>query len=260
MNELLTEGGAHNKAAREIFAGSDIIMTESWNATVELYEYHRELADGRGHECGECNPVLRRLSARFTGQCCKFLHHSHDAPACLMRKIESWVMGRGHAHGGHVIHHPFITLLAQALMLILSRGPSALPQKSPSLWRCMRWEHVRICSGICRDVWLAKQRKHRARHDDAVQDTTASQECQRSGCIMCTVPSRQLPGRTPSEPLRRHPAEEMAPVMQWICPAPKNCTCVRLASMQKQTHMMALSQGPSACLWQHASFAGISLR
>ena len=53
INQLIVEGGAHNKAAREVFAGSDIIMTESWNATVELYEYHRELADGRGHECGE---------------------------------------------------------------------------------------------------------------------------------------------------------------------------------------------------------------
>ena len=53
INQLIVEGGAHNKAAREVFAGSDIIMTGSWNATVELYEYHRELADGRGHECGE---------------------------------------------------------------------------------------------------------------------------------------------------------------------------------------------------------------
>ena len=72
MNELLTEGGAHNKVAREIFADSDIIMTKSWNATVELYEYHRELADGRGHECGECTHVLRHHFAKYSGRCCKF--------------------------------------------------------------------------------------------------------------------------------------------------------------------------------------------
>lgn len=53
INELIVEGGAHNRAARAVFAGSDIVMTASWNATVELYEYHRELADGRGHECGK---------------------------------------------------------------------------------------------------------------------------------------------------------------------------------------------------------------
>ncbi len=72
INELLVEGGAHNKAAREVFAGSDIVMTSSWNATVELFEYHRELADGRGHECGESslhvrnsNTALRRSVQEF---------------------------------------------------------------------------------------------------------------------------------------------------------------------------------------------------
>ena len=54
LSQLMLEGGAHNKAAMEAFQGTDIVMTHSWNATVELYEYHRELADGRGHECGGC--------------------------------------------------------------------------------------------------------------------------------------------------------------------------------------------------------------
>ena len=62
INALLVEGGAHNKAAREVFAGSDIIMTASWNATVELYESHRELADGRGHECGESGLSYRSVT------------------------------------------------------------------------------------------------------------------------------------------------------------------------------------------------------
>lgn len=57
INSLILEGGAHNRAAREVLAGTDIVMTQSWNATVELYEFHRELADGRGHECGHyCFP------------------------------------------------------------------------------------------------------------------------------------------------------------------------------------------------------------
>ena len=52
VNELLVQGGAHNRAAREIFAGSNIIITDSWNATVELYDYHRNMPNGL-HECGE---------------------------------------------------------------------------------------------------------------------------------------------------------------------------------------------------------------
>ena len=54
LSQLMLEGGAHNKAALEAFAGSGVAITHSWNATAELYEYHRELADGRGHECGAC--------------------------------------------------------------------------------------------------------------------------------------------------------------------------------------------------------------
>ena len=58
INTIVLEGGAHNKVAREVFAGTDIAMTGSWNATVELWEYHRDLADGRGHECGHsCFPA-----------------------------------------------------------------------------------------------------------------------------------------------------------------------------------------------------------
>lgn len=55
VNELLVQGGAHNRAAREMFAGSDIIITDSWNATVELYDYHRNMPNGL-HECGETHP------------------------------------------------------------------------------------------------------------------------------------------------------------------------------------------------------------
>lgn len=66
LSALIVEGGAHNKAAMEVFAGSDIVMTHSWNATVELHEYHRDLADGRGHECGgrslpECHIALKSV-------------------------------------------------------------------------------------------------------------------------------------------------------------------------------------------------------
>ena len=64
VNQLIVEGGAHNKAAREVFAGSDIRMTTSWNATVELYEYHRDLADGRGHECGKSQYISSLLKGR----------------------------------------------------------------------------------------------------------------------------------------------------------------------------------------------------
>lgn len=56
-SEIVVEGGHHNKAAREVFAGTDIVMTEYWNATVELFDYHRDVSDGRGHECGHyCFP------------------------------------------------------------------------------------------------------------------------------------------------------------------------------------------------------------
>jgi hypothetical protein len=62
LNTLILEGGAHNKAAREALAGTDIVMTQYWNATVELYEYHRDLADGRGHECGHfCSPGVPQM-------------------------------------------------------------------------------------------------------------------------------------------------------------------------------------------------------
>ena len=81
INGLIVEGGAHNKAAREVFAGSDIIMTASWNATVELYEYHRELADGRGHECGES--ACCHLS--FQPLCCQGMrcYYASKAARCI---------------------------------------------------------------------------------------------------------------------------------------------------------------------------------
>ncbi|CAL8466710.1 g6246 [Coccomyxa elongata] len=62
LSQLMLEGGAHNKAALEAFAGSGVVITHSWNATAELYEYHRELADGRGHECGHyCFPGVPEM-------------------------------------------------------------------------------------------------------------------------------------------------------------------------------------------------------
>lgn len=55
-SKIVVEGGHHNKAAREAFAGTDIVMTGYWNATVELFDYHRDVSDGRGHECGCAAP------------------------------------------------------------------------------------------------------------------------------------------------------------------------------------------------------------
>lgn len=43
--------GTHNKVAREAFQGTDIAMTSFWNATVEMWDFHRDVVDGRGHEC-----------------------------------------------------------------------------------------------------------------------------------------------------------------------------------------------------------------
>lgn len=56
-SQIIIVGGHHNKAAREAFLGSKIGMTAYWNATVELWDFHRDLSDGRGHECGHyCFP------------------------------------------------------------------------------------------------------------------------------------------------------------------------------------------------------------
>ena len=37
--------------ARDVFSGTDIAMTSFWNATVEMWDFHRDIIDGRGHEC-----------------------------------------------------------------------------------------------------------------------------------------------------------------------------------------------------------------
>jgi hypothetical protein len=56
-SDVVVGGGSHNRAAREAFAGSQIAMTQFWNATVEAWEGHRVLPDGRGQECGHyCFP------------------------------------------------------------------------------------------------------------------------------------------------------------------------------------------------------------
>ena len=56
-SELILEGGPHNKAAREVFAGTGIAMTQFWNHTVEAWNGHRGLPDGRGQECAHyCFP------------------------------------------------------------------------------------------------------------------------------------------------------------------------------------------------------------
>ncbi len=60
-SKIVVEGGHHNKAAREVFAGTDVVMTAYWNATVELFDYHRDVSDGRGHECGCCSPDFKPL-------------------------------------------------------------------------------------------------------------------------------------------------------------------------------------------------------
>ena len=43
--------GTHNKVTRDVFSGTDIAMTSFWNATVEMWDFHRDIIDGRGHEC-----------------------------------------------------------------------------------------------------------------------------------------------------------------------------------------------------------------
>lgn len=43
--------GTQNRVARETFEGTDIAMTSFWNATVEMWDFHRDIIDGRGHEC-----------------------------------------------------------------------------------------------------------------------------------------------------------------------------------------------------------------
>ena len=43
--------GHENTYAREAFQNSSIIMTAFYNATVELFDFHRDLDKGRGHEC-----------------------------------------------------------------------------------------------------------------------------------------------------------------------------------------------------------------
>ena len=56
-SDIVVEGGHHNKAARQAFSGADIVMTQFWNSTVEVWNGHRVLPDGRGQECGHyCFP------------------------------------------------------------------------------------------------------------------------------------------------------------------------------------------------------------
>ena len=58
-SDIVVQGGPYNKAAREVFGGSDIAMTQFWNSTVEVWNGHRVLPDdkGRGQECGHyCFP------------------------------------------------------------------------------------------------------------------------------------------------------------------------------------------------------------
>ena len=56
-SDIVVQGGSHNKAAREAFSGSDIVMTQFWNSTVEVWNGHRVLPDGRGQECAHyCFP------------------------------------------------------------------------------------------------------------------------------------------------------------------------------------------------------------
>ncbi len=66
-SQIVVEGGHHNKAAREAFAGSDIVMTGYWNATVELSDHHRDVSDGRGHECGCAVPISGFNFVSITG-------------------------------------------------------------------------------------------------------------------------------------------------------------------------------------------------
>ena len=54
--------GHHNKAARKTFAGTGIAMTSFWNATVEMWDFHRDVIDGRGHECSHyCFPGVPQV-------------------------------------------------------------------------------------------------------------------------------------------------------------------------------------------------------
>ena len=50
-SDIVVQGGSYNKAAREVFGGSDIVMTQFWNSTVEVWIGHRLMQDGRGQEC-----------------------------------------------------------------------------------------------------------------------------------------------------------------------------------------------------------------
>ena len=66
------------RVAREVFAGTDIAMTACWNATLELWDYHRELADGRGHECDPCS--LLSADSNHLCRCYIFLMRLPPAP------------------------------------------------------------------------------------------------------------------------------------------------------------------------------------
>ncbi|CAK0758806.1 hypothetical protein CVIRNUC_002648 [Coccomyxa viridis] len=50
-SQIIIEQGQQNRVVREVFAGTDIGMTSFWNATVEMWDFHRDISDGRGHEC-----------------------------------------------------------------------------------------------------------------------------------------------------------------------------------------------------------------
>ena len=89
--DLLSEAlPAGDRVAREVFAGTEVAMTSCWNATLELWDYHRELADGRGHEYATCIllscPHLRSRASLVPTQGCQ-------AGACMACLFETGTRG-----------------------------------------------------------------------------------------------------------------------------------------------------------------------
>ena len=74
--------GHHNKAARKTFAGTGIAMTSFWNATVEMWDFHRDVIDGRGHECSHyCFPGVPQV---WVYHMYRALHEAPWSPLPLM--------------------------------------------------------------------------------------------------------------------------------------------------------------------------------
>ena len=69
-------------------------MTSFWNATVEMWDFHRDIIDGRGHECSHyCFGGVPQVRISALAQETAFLDIPGDLPQCHLRSCNSGDLG-----------------------------------------------------------------------------------------------------------------------------------------------------------------------